>query len=303
VSPLSLYGLRVESELALPGIQGGPGSTEPAPGAPTVAVRLAGRDAVRRRLDPAREALVGFSTGDGPVRMLRDRHGALLLDGGEVGTFALSATGDSVLCAGADPAAPRFQRMLLDTVLGTAALQAGLEGIHAAAVTIGDRLVAIAADTGAGKSRLAAEAIRRGASLFTDDLLFLRAGPDGGLLAQPGPAVMNLPSECEPIGRSLALIGTERWVELDRAQPSPQAVALVVIIDRRPGGGPPSLSRDDAPATLLTLALDSGPAPERAQARLDMLAALARSAAIVRLSAGTDVPPAALAEVVEAAAR
>src|SRR5205807_10636068 len=126
------------------------------------------------------------------------------------------------------------QRMLLDTVLGTAALCAGYEGLHAAAVELAGGVVAIAAPTGAGKSTLCAELVARGARLFTDDLLFL-ARDGRGVVAHPGPPLMSVPQgSARRAGpwRPLAALGDEVWVKVSDASSSPARVATLIVLDR-----------------------------------------------------------------------
>jgi len=70
-------------------------------------------------------------------------------------------------------------------VLSFALLARGGEPLHATAVVLDGRAVAFAGDCGYGKSTLAAEFLRAGHSLLTDDLLVVkRAG--GARLAYPG---------------------------------------------------------------------------------------------------------------------
>ena len=57
--------------------------------------------------------------------------------------------------------------------------------LHASAVAFGDRVVAFAGDSGAGKSTMAAHCVEAGASLVADDLLRVSI-TDDGLSAHPG---------------------------------------------------------------------------------------------------------------------
>jgi hypothetical protein len=287
------YGLLIDSDVPLPGLHA------PESGAGSVRVSLDAPERVRSRFTGAAEVAWTLSTGDGPVDVIRGAAGDLLMDGGDVGLFHLSPDGSTVDCATPDPGSPVFLRMLLDTVLGTAGLQRGLDALHAAAVTVGEHLVALAAAAGAGKSTLAAELIRRGAQLFTDDLLFLTARDDG-VLAHPGPAAMNLPAPPRPgePWRVLAPIGSESWATVERPQSAPRPLALLVLIDRRASAGPPRLIAEPSPPAILGCSLDSGPEPDRLTRRLELLARLARTTPVMRLAADSAVPPGALAETV-----
>ena len=77
---------------------------------------------------------------------------------------------------------------LLSTVL---ALR-GETVLHASAVEIDGTAVAFVADSGIGKSTMAALACARGARFVTDDVLRLRECPDPGLWCWPGPTENRL---------------------------------------------------------------------------------------------------------------
>lgn len=291
---LAVYGLALETALALPGLDLVAGRGRP------TRLELAEPDLVRARFSGSLGAPVTLSTADGPVRVRRGAEGDVELECSGVMLCHVAADGGSVLCAADDPESPGFLRLVLDTVLGTTALRRGQEGLHAAGVLVEGRLVAISAPSGAGKSTLAAALMQSGATLFSDDLLLLTPGA-GRPIAHAGPAVMNLPAGVAAqteVRRRLALIDGEAWVELERRPPEPQPVALAVILDRRPGAGPPCLHSEPSPAALLGFALDSGTTPERRRDRLDLLAALARSTPVLRLRAGREVAPRQLAACV-----
>jgi hypothetical protein len=179
---------------------------------------------------------------------------------------------------------------------------AGREALHAAAVVLADgRLVAVTAPPGGGKSTLCAELIGRGGSLFADDVVVL----DSAARARCGPALMNLPAHAD-LGRlgarRLANFGDEEWVSLPDDGPLvPRAARLdlFAILDRRAGAGDPMIAPERSGTALIAAALDSGPWPERRLARFDLLADVAASAAVARLTAGDDVAPSALAETLE----
>jgi hypothetical protein len=283
-----VYGLRVESARPWPGLT--PAGAEN-PGAPRVTIVPGAEPELRARFSGARDPGRTLATGDGPVLSLRGHARDMLLDAGEVGVFHLSADGSLLRYASPDPDAPGFARMLTDTALGTAALLCGHEGLHAAAVAIEGRAVAIAAGTGSGKTSLAVAALRRGAALITDDLLFLSATADA-VLAHAGPALLNLPegTSARGLGEVVATLGREQWVEVTRStEMAPAHLALVVLLDREPGAGDPHAADERSPAALIAHGLDSGRAPERQAKRLALLARVAQATPIVRLRAGTEV--------------
>jgi hypothetical protein len=286
--PPTAFGLTLNTTLALPGLTGDPG------GGPEVEVRLGD---VRRCFSGAGIELERLRTSEGDVRLCEGAAGDLLLDAGELAAFHVSTDGSVVTCSTLDPESAPFQRLLLDTVLGTAALCRGYEGLHAAAVLDArGRLVAIVGAQGAGKSTLAAELIARGATLFADDLLFL-----DDELAHPGPALMNLPRTGRPLGRPLAQSDGECWVALDRPPLAPCPLWLVAILERSAGARAISCRPERAPAALLAAALDSGSEPLRRRRRFELLARVASTAHLVRISAPLTAPPDAIATALEEA--
>ena len=283
------FGLTIVTPLRLPGLAAS------AQGGLEVRVQLGD---VRRRFSGDGIELERLRTADGDVRLCRGSDGDLLLDAGELAVCHVSADGSVVTCTTVDPEMPAFQRLLLDTVLGTAALCRGYEGLHAAAVLDQrGRLVAIVGGEGPGKSSLAAELIARGGTLFADDLLFL-----DGRCAHPGPALMNLPRSGPRLGRTVDEIGGESWVELERPRFSPRPLWLLVILERTDSVPAVDCVPESSPAPLLAAALDSGAEPGRRRRRFDMLAEVARHAHLVRLRAPRTAGPQALAAALTSAA-
>ncbi len=123
--------------------------------------------------------------------------------------------------------------------------QAGVPVLHASAVSIAERAVALVGPTGAGKSTLCAELVRGGAGFLADDGLPLYEESDGGWVCAPGPPLFRLwPSALEGRlgvaaaelprihdGRDKRLLPGSR----ERAAPGATRLALVCVLDRRPG--------------------------------------------------------------------
>ena len=77
----------------------------------------------------------------------------------------------------------------------------GTTCLHASAVEVDGEVVAFCGQSGAGKSTLSAALVDRGLPLVTDDVLPLRAGPAGRVLAGPGlPELRVYPAAAELIG-------------------------------------------------------------------------------------------------------
>jgi hypothetical protein len=74
---------------------------------------------------------------------------------------------------------------LISQVISVALLEQKVESLHASAVAIGGKAIALIGESGFGKSTLTAALVQAGAELVTDDLLVLREHADG-YLAAPG---------------------------------------------------------------------------------------------------------------------
>jgi hypothetical protein len=212
-----IYGLRVESALALAGA-GPPVSG----GTPDAVVRPAAVDGRPASL-PVRGAR--FAPAGGGV--------GLAWPG--VGAFAVRGGAEVLVDAapGADGGA--LETCLLGPVLATLLHQRGHLVLHASAVAIGGAAVGFAGESGAGKSTTAAALHARGHPLVTDDLLVLLPGGDGEVLAAPGLPRLRLR------GDAAALVGP--------GPRGPGAAGVAPARPARPGpAGRPGLPGDGEPA-------------------------------------------------------
>lgn len=291
------FGLDFACAFHLPGIP----AVEDA--SPALSVALAEPAAVQAAWSgPAPQPAVAELEQDGlPYRAERGAAGDHRFTYGDRATFHLTADGRTLLCAPADPEAPEWRRVLLDSVLATASLLSGYEALHAAAVLGPDGAVALMGRTGGGKTTLAAELLRRGHPLFCDDVLALsRDGAGGKVVAHPAPPVMNLPAGAPvPPGQALAAIGGESWVAVDRAASEPAPVAAVCLIDRRPGARPGVVPGPASPLDLLVHGLRSGSAPERRQSRFELLSDLAARTPAYVLEADVRTTAPEMADILE----
>jgi hypothetical protein len=275
------------------------------PGAPQGAgIPLALRPASPGELAPlaAEQRLLRYrQCFDGaPYEMLEGRDGDHLLRYGTRALFHLSADARVLRCAPADAAEPSWQRVLLDTVLWSASLLRGFELLHMSAVQTPAGVVAVAARSGGGKTSLAAELLRRGATLFSDDILAV-AEDSRGAVVHPGPPLLNLPNAF-PVAslagaRVLAELGDERWVAVQRPPPRPGPLAAVVLLEREPGA---ELRCEPLAATtiaLLPYAVGFPHLADRARRRFELLGAAASAARVLRLGADPAVPVATLANL------
>lgn len=291
---LSAFGLTIESDFALPG-------AEPAAPGRELALRLAGQDElVALTAEP--RVLRGLHVFDDcPYAMLEGSDGDVLIWYGQRAFFHLSADGRVLRCAPTERDDPVWQRVLLDTVLWTASLLRGYELLHASAVRTANGVVAFLAASGGGKTSLAAEFLRRGAALYTDDILALELR-DGGVVAHRGPALMNLPRHLVPeiAGEAnvLADFGEEQWVRIQRPALSAEPLAAVVIVARAVGLDTRCVRAENTALALLAHLVAFPHLAERERTRFELYASLASRTPLLELTADPSVPTAELADLV-----
>jgi hypothetical protein len=241
--------------------------------------------------------------GDGEeLEIVRGRAGDYLFRYSGGADFHLDADAGRLGCAPAGAAPLAWRRVLLTRVLPNAAIAAGYEALHAAAVETAAGVVAIAAASGGGKSTLACELVRRGAPLFADDTVALGRG-EVGVEVHPSLPFVNLPLVAAeaPAGTELGQLGEERWLAVDDAAGGRGRVAAIVLLDRRPGA---PLAVEQLPATPLDLAPFMLGLPDdegRDAARFSLYADLVEAATLLRLTADPGRPAAELAAALEEA--
>jgi hypothetical protein len=206
--------------------------------------------------------------------------------GPQYGTHLLSADGRRVRCLTESLPDQAWQRLLIAQVLPFAALLHGLEVFHASAVVWRGKAIAVLGRSRAGKTTLALELCRRGASFLADDVLALERGSDG-LIGHPGTPVAGVDRAGQPQpldadisslgGQVIAVNRRERIVRVrGAAQPAP--LTALFLLDRRlDGPARPRFEPFSDPKTLLasTFNFVLG-APERLCGLLDVCALLAR---------------------------
>jgi hypothetical protein len=208
-----LYGLRVDSEIGLPGVP-------LASGRPDVRVEL-GAEAI---IDPGAEGsiLAELSYGPGCGYVLRSVRGGYLVSFDRLCDLVIDRDCRSVRVH-PYPGANTGILPLLLAGNGLAFLLAlrGEQPLHASAVEHDYGATAILAHPGGGKSTLAAFLCSRGARLVTDDVLLLngsRAGPQcryGGceVRLRAGSVMLdrlNRPSRCTADGRTAVWLAGAR---------------------------------------------------------------------------------------------
>jgi len=172
-----------------------------------------------------------------------DSEAGYLISGPEHGAHLLSPDGSRLTCAPEGRPDGAWQRLLVAQVLPFAALLQGLEVFHSSAVVHRGEAVAFLGPSQAGKTSLALELCRRGASFLADDVLALESAGDR-LLAHPGTPVAGLDhAEAErlreverfPQEKIVAVNARERLVQIASA-PEPAPLSALFFLERRADG-------------------------------------------------------------------
>jgi hypothetical protein len=160
------FGLRIRSELELPELAAG------AAGEPDVVIRVG--DVPDALPDATQVGRHGWATPH-----------AFLFEAVGVGRYLVSDGAEIVVepAAGTEPS--HVRTYLLGSALGALCYQRGLVPLHANALDVGGRVVALAGASGAGKSTLAAHLSRRGYRMMGDDVCALSFEADG-VMVWPG---------------------------------------------------------------------------------------------------------------------
>ncbi|HEX3976854.1 MAG TPA: hypothetical protein VHW96_11350 [Solirubrobacteraceae bacterium] len=231
--------------------------------------------------------------------MLEGVDGDVLFHYRERALFHLSA-GRHVLRCAVSESGTAWQRVLLDTVLWTVSLLKGFELLHAGAVVTSHGLIAVVGTSGAGKTTLATELLRRGGTLFADDILALEARGDE-VIAYPGPSLMNLPRSVEPWDPDawdvLAELGDERWISVHRVPPLPQPVRAIVLLT--PGAtAAECVVVSQTSLALLPYMVTFTHLIERRRQQFEVAGALAAGASLLALSRPSRADPAGLVDLI-----
>ncbi len=242
------------------------------------------------------EGGVGLRIDEHPVRGYR-------LQAAAYGRYVLSRDGGLVCCVPRRTAAWRWQSFLIGQLLPAAAVLRGLEILHASAVLIAGRAVALTGRSQAGKSSVAINLLRRGTPFLADDIVALE--PAGThVLAHPGCALASVRhAEAEAIGpQELERLGPtigrdEHGVRLRiRRSPAPAPLGVLYVIDRDGEAGKTAFEPASDPRLLLGNPFSSFiRSPERLTRQLDVYAHVARTTPIFRVAVPPTVDAATLA--------
>jgi len=238
-APATVFGLDVWADAPLPLLQG-------------AAARETGRRLDIRRLTGDPEVLRGHEEfelicdhvePDGTVSFRIETHpkSGYLLWGPRYGAHLLSADGCRLSCAPGAAGEEGWQRLLVAQVLPFAAVLRGLEVFHASAVVIDGEAVALLGPSRSGKTSVALELCRLGASFLADDVLVLEHDAVE-LVGHPGSPVAGLDH-----GEAQRLHGKREQVEVlgindrellisMRGAAGPVPLAALFFLDRRSHG-------------------------------------------------------------------
>ncbi|HWY90163.1 MAG TPA: hypothetical protein VNY31_05770 [Solirubrobacteraceae bacterium] len=215
-------------------------------------------------------------------------------------------------CAPSDSAEQSWWRVVLDSVLFTAALLQGYEALHAGALATPAGVIAITATTGGGKSTLLTELLRHGLTLMADDVLVLEpSDTDAPPLAHPAPPLMTIPAARLPLlgqassatrtgsvrtgpPETISSLGEERWIAVP-VHPAPLPLAALVVLNRSPGLATGLHSVERPLPALMDSLLRFPRTRARERARFELAGAIAAHVPIWELDADSSVAPDTLA--------
>ncbi|MGJ4953891.1 hypothetical protein [Bradyrhizobium sp. HKCCYLS20291] len=164
-----MCGWRVHSELALPELAAWSGDDR----VPDLVIRTG---SIPPQLE---EAMVVSPL----LQVTREGQARLAIDG--VATYWLRSPHEIVIAPIVAPDAPDIRTFLFGTMLGLLIHQRGLFPLHASAVQIGNKAIAMAGMSGAGKSTFAAALTRRGHKLLCDDVCVIDSQAAPAPLVRP----------------------------------------------------------------------------------------------------------------------
>ena len=168
--------------------------------------------------------------------------GRLLVDATPVARFVVTPN-RIVVDTPLAPEAPEWRACLLGPVLAVICYLRGALPLHACALRVAGRVVAVAGRSGAGKSTIAAALSGRGHALITDDICACTGLPGRPLVLPTYPAIKLSSASLQSLGiasRDLIPIGPDfEKVQLLRPEafdPTPVLLEIVYLIEDAPEG-------------------------------------------------------------------
>ena len=211
-------------------------------------LRLAGKE-IRSRFSsspppPLQGAAEVLRRSIHPTRQLESiywrfaRPGCYRLYWSDAGTFDLDSRRGFVHCfLPAHPSLTAVEEVLRGPVCSFFLLEHGFEPLHAGAVVLGGRCVALVGVAGAGKSSLVAYLSRHGAKFLSDDVLPLRCQARLVRAYSGLPQMRLTPQALSAVGKGLPLMWKTRWKATLQVRRAPRHVsypmARIYLLDRR----------------------------------------------------------------------
>jgi hypothetical protein len=276
-------------------------------GGRTTAVELVPPDDIEARWDPIQAVRVferTFSDGTPMLTVDRDPEAGYRFWAPRHGCHLVATDGRSIRSA--PPSADEWwwQRLLLAQVLPVAATLQGVELLHASAVAVDGRALAVTASAGSGKTSLAAHLLDLGADFVADDVLALEL-VDGLARAHPGTGLMNLDPEqrgslADAAGRIAELPGDgETNYVVVPVVDEPVPLGALYFLHRAAGFAEARIVAAQDPRVLLGSTFVSYLSdPERLLTHLEVCGVIDRTVPAFVVEAPLDVPADRLARLV-----
>jgi len=160
--------------------------------------------------------------------------GGYQFDAPAYGRYVVARDGGRILCVPGDQPDWEWQAFLIGQVLPLAAVLHGRVAMHASAVSLGDHVIGLVAESRGGKSSLAINLIRHGAAFVADDVVALeRAGER--ILVHPGPRLASVRhAEADALGPTAlqhlgALVGRDEHEQRVTLQGEPRTLRLAAL--------------------------------------------------------------------------
>ena len=242
------FGLRLDSEFELPELD--------RTGADTDAAWRVASGSADHKFDTA--TLLGTdSVYDGVEVRSYAAGDAIRLVYDDTGTFEIRRRDRTIAWhRGHNASAVAMRADLLGRVIAFAAHADGHLSLHASAVAIDGRAIALLGPKGAGKSTLALALVQRGARLITDDTLIVRFDEHGAPWAVPGMQRVRLwEDSARALGAKSALnAGAKPMLDaLPRSQRQDEALPLDACYIVAPGASTASVARERLPGAHAAL--------------------------------------------------
>jgi energy-coupling factor transporter ATP-binding protein EcfA2 len=308
------FGIRLGANVSIPGL-----TEESAESAADVWVQFGSMPAgVRNNLPSKSQSLAKREDGENgrPEPLSLPGHGRgfrLRYDDGTV--FVVDTGGTRVWATWQRPLTLEDTAVyLLGPVLAFVLRLRGTTCLHASAISVGGRTVALVGPSGAGKSTTAAAFAARGFAVLTDDMLALDEQCES-VIAHPGyPRLRLWPDAARILGQACPVLPRltpnwdKRYLDLRsngcKFEQMPRSLAAIYLLDARSDNWEmPFVESMTASAALFSLLGnvrgDSHSSKNSRRREFDMLAQVVRQVPVRRIVRGTKPhPPAELCELI-----